>query len=81
MSQAGGRGPGKGGRRPPERRKGRWWGFTAAVATFPGIPACFAVGPRGPASSDGEPPVLDAAKSAVEVDVVTGSRDLEGRGV
>ena len=36
MSQAGGRGPGKGGRRPPERRKGRWWRFTAAVATFPG---------------------------------------------
>ena len=45
------------------------------------FPACFAVGPRGPASSDGEPLVLDAAKSAVEVDVVTGSRALEGRGV
>lgn len=29
------RGPDKGGR-PPERTKGRWWGFTAAVATVPG---------------------------------------------
>ncbi|KAB1259005.1 Protein angel-like protein 2 [Camelus dromedarius] len=41
------------------------------------LPACFAARPGGPTSSDGEPRVLYAAKSAVEVEVEPRARELD----
>lgn len=41
------------------------------------LPACFAAGPGGPRSTDGESLELSVAKSAVEVEVETRARDLD----